>query len=335
MRKLQFTGRLLAQLSFPILASSLLCLTITAPMSAQQQRTGMVNVRVTDTENEQPIEQVEVKGANFAQGTYTHRGFTDGGGRITFPAVSRGAHYLEVSKDGYEPAREQIDVVAGVDGTYAIRLRRRADNRSAIGPAATVSATIPPNARNEFDQGMAKLKDDPGKSIDHFRKAIEEYPKYAMAYTMMGLAHMRRKESHNASLALSQAVELDPKLAIAHTLLGKLQIEERKFERAEQLLRKSAELDPQAWDAHYELSRCYFNLKRYDEALTCARSARQLPQSPPVVHLLLVDIYLKRNEREKALRELQAFAQADPNSPFMPRVRQMIEKLGKEARKEK
>ncbi len=332
---LNSTDQLWARLSLPFLASLLLCLIVIAQTSAQQRRTGTVNVRVTDGENEQPIAQVEVKITNFAQGTFTHRSFTDGGGRITFPEVSRGNHYLEISKDGYEPAHEQIDVVAGLDGTYSIRLRLRTDNRPPIGPATTVSAAIPPNAQKEFDQGMAKLKDNPGKSIDNFRNAIEEHPKYAMAYTMMGLAHMRRKESYHAFLALAQAVELDPKLAIAHTLFGKFHLEEKKFARAEQLLRKSIELDPQAWDAHYELSRCYFNLKKYDEALNYARQALQLPQSPSVVHLLLVDIHLKRSEPENALRELEAFAQADPNSPFMPRVRQTIEKLSKEVRKEK
>jgi len=88
-----------------------------------------------------------------------------------------------------------------------------------------------------------------------------------------------------------------------------------------------AKLDPKAWDTHFQLARCYYNTDRIDLALEQAREARDLPDSNPVTHLLLADIYLKQDQRKEALTELEAYAQAEPTSPMLPRIQQKIAKL--------
>ena len=297
-----------------------------------QSQTGDVNVRVTTTAREELIDQAEVRLLGFAAGSPSQRAFTDGGGRVAFRAVRRGRYYVEVEKPGFVTVREAVDVNGGGQEYVAIMLKPVVSNRASE-PARAVSSRMlaaPPIARREYEQGVAKLKDSPRESVEHFRKAIKEYPDFAEAYTMLGLAYMQLKEGLEAAAVLKKAIQIDSKLASAHMLLGKIYLDAKEFEVAEKLLLRSITLDPSAWDAHYEIARCYFNLRRLDDALRHAEIAHGETAPASAVHLLLVDIYLKRGEKQKALSELEEFSKADPKSPFMPRVRELINTLRKE-----
>jgi outer membrane protein assembly factor BamD (BamD/ComL family) len=46
----------------------------------------------------------------------------------------------------------------------------------------------------------------------------------------------------------------------------------------------------------------------------------------------MVDVYLAKQDPGNALRELEEFAKADPQSPYMPAVRKKMEMLKKEQR---
>lgn len=311
-----------------IFALSLSALIFDATARAQQA-TGNINVRVTTEAREELIDQAEVRLLSFAAVTPINRNYTDGGGRVTFYNVRRGSYYVEVDKPGYELARERVDLPPGGNESVFIRLRPSPDAKAKNEATGTISASsdAPAPAREEFEKGVSSLKTDAAKSVEHLRKAIALHDGYAEAYAMLGFAHMHRNEASDAKTALLKAIELSPRLVVAHTLLGKLYIEERKFEEAEKSLLQSVALNPQGWDTHFEMSRCYFNMGKLDKALRYAERAHGLPGAATSTHLLLVDIYMKRNEREHALRELREFMKADPQSPFIPRVRQMIDRL--------
>lgn len=297
-----------------------------------QSLDGAISVRVTTAGREDLIDQAEVRLLNFAAGSASQRAFTDGGGRVAFNKVKRGRYYLEVEKPGFATVRETVDVTAGGHEYVSISLTPIVPTRGTE-PARAVSSRMlaaPPIARREYEQGVAKLKDSPRESVEHFRKSINEYPDFAEAYTMLGLAYMQLKEGLEAAAVLKKAIQIDSKLASAHMLLGKIYLDAKEFEVAEKLLMRSITLDPSAWDAHYEIARCYFNLRRLDDALRHAQIAHGATAPASAVHLLLVDIYLKRGEKQKALSELEEFSRADPKSPFMPRVQEMIKTLRKE-----
>ncbi len=303
-----------------------------AERASAQRAPGSVSVRVTEFDNEQPIFQAEVTLSAFARGTFTHRAFTDGSGGVSFSSVERGSYILEVRKWGFEPARENLEVGPGESVSSSIRLRRTESSflPDATGkPVSATSLAVPGGARKEFDAGVAALKEDPIKSIPHFLKAIEQYPQYAEAYTLLGMAQMRTKQGEAAMKSLTRAIELDSKLRLAHTSMGELLVEQRQYVRAEKELLESYQLDSQAWDTAFHLARCYYNMGKLERALDYAQRAQGAPQSPATTHLLLVDIYLRRNDAKGALEELDAFAKADPNSPFMPRVDEMRKKLRK------
>jgi TolA-binding protein len=297
---------------------------------SQSRQSASVNVQVTEDDREDSIFQAEVRLYTFGHGTYTHRGFTDGAGRVTFQSIQPGNYELEVEKDGYEKVRQGIDARPGAYENYSVRLRRRPQPQAqaTVTDKVTVAAlTIPASARKEYLTGVRKLKEGSDESIRHFRKAINDYPQYAEAYAMLGVAQMRAKQNDEAMASLAKAIELDPHVRIARTSMGELLLSQKQYARAETELLKGLELDSQAWDTQVHLARCYFHMGKLDQALEYARRAQSLPEAPTTTRLLLVDIYLRQNNPASALQELEAFAKADPHSALMPRVEEMIKKL--------
>ena len=315
--------------SAAIVACSLFVLATVPATVLCQQGGGSVSVLVSDSKDT-PLSQVEVRLFTFAQGNYVFRGFTDGAGRVNFNGVSLGDYYLEAVKPGYESARERIEVRSGFMDSFSLRLQIKTPATvTGSGSVNANSLAVPAEARAHFEKGKAQLEADAVESIKEFRTAIKTYPSYADAYELLGFAYFRNKQIDEAMSALRKAIELNSRLPFAHTLLGKIYLEEKKFKESEETLREAIRLDPNAWNAPYELARCYFNLERFDEALKYALLARDLPAASPTTHLLLVDIYLKKDDRRNALLELEKFTKADPQSPLMPRVRKMIERLNK------
>jgi Tfp pilus assembly protein PilF len=295
-----------------------------------QQSSATVDVRVTESNREEAVEQAEVRLHVFGHPSPTHRAYTDGNGRVIFYGVERGSYYLEVQKDGFEPYREQVDVPGGLSQNFFVRLRQK-DVRGQPAPGGAVSAAmlIPGPARKAYDEAMAKLKTNPAESVSLLRRAVELYPKFPEAWAMLGLVYTREKKYKDAQAALEKSIQLNPRDSTPHIFLGKLFLEEKDFAKAEAKFLETMRLDPQAWDAPYELARCYFNMGKLDRALEYARKAQTLPQAASTTHLLLADIFLRRSEPANALHELEEFARIDPQSPFIERVRAKIAQLKK------
>lgn len=299
---------------------------------AQSQRGG-VDIRVVDFDTEEPIFRADVRLYTFGHGNESYRAFTAGPGNVSFPAVEQGNYYIEVTAADYENAREPADVRPGVNNNFTVRIQRKVGTPTERAPDATISAAslaIPAAAQKEYEDGQSSLaKNDTGKSIKHFQKAIALYPRFAQAYAMLVLAYPQQKQPQEAETALTKAISLDSHLVLPRTVLGKLEFERGNFARTEELLLESLRLDPLAWEPQFELGRVYYNLGKLDKSLEFARRAQANPQASTMTHLLLVDIYLRQGDKNAALRELEDFAKLDPKSPLIPRVEQKIGELRK------
>jgi Tfp pilus assembly protein PilF len=308
----------------------LLTLWGTAP-SVFAQTSGSVTVRVAEADTEAPVFQAEVKLLSFGHMSTSYWGFTDGGGHTHFPTVERGTYRVQVKKAGYETGEEQVDVAPGLSYNVQVGLRPTSIAPATLkNPTATISAqdaAIPSAAKKEFEAGSAVLSSDPAASIPHFRSAVEQYPKYSKAWMSLALAYFTLKQSDEALNAATKAIEADPKLGSAYVLHGRLLVESREFKKAETSLLEGLKVAPLAWDAHFELARCYYNMGAIDKALEQARQARDMPASNPVTRLLLADIYLKQDRKNEAIAELEAYAEAEPASPMLPRIKQKIAAL--------
>jgi Tfp pilus assembly protein PilF len=312
--------------AFKSLAALFVFLMLAAVVNAQS---GSVSIRVRNNDSPEAIGQAEVTLVLQGRLESSLSGYTDSSGRVTLTEVRSGAYDIVVKKDGYETSHERVFISGSTRENFFVQLKRKADTVAAsrTGTISARLAGVPAHARKMYDDGVAALKEDPSRSIELFQQAIKEHPQFPDAYMMKGYAHLLKGEKVEGIAALSEAVRLDPKFGAAYLLLGKAYLDERKVIEAEQPLRDSVGYDPQSWEAHFQLARCLYNSNKTDEAFQHARRALELPGASPLTRLLLVDLYMTRNQTKDALKELEAFTKADPQSPLIPRVKKMIDKL--------
>ena len=304
------------------------CLTLLCRLLAQGS--GTVTVKVRDAVTEEPIRQALVVLSIFGGASVSQRSFTDNTGTAILRGLAGGNYYLEVQARGYVSSRQNLDLPASAMQSVDVGLRSgqkdppKAESRE---PASADELAIPKDARKYFDEGMKKLEGDAEQSGKLFQKAIDAYPRFARAYAMLGVILFQLKKYEAAADSCRKASQIDPRLGVVHILLGKIYLHQKKYAEAEPELLEGARLEPRSWEPPYELARCYYNTGDLNKALDNGLRAHSMPAAPSSVHLLMFDLYNARRDKDAAVRELDEFIKADPESPYIGAVKRKMEAL--------
>ena len=270
--------------------------------------------------------------------------FTDNRGRASFGQVPAGFYNVEVDGTGIAKTDGSEFEIMDMEGSHTetVRVKPVADpNRdasataqpAASGGAATVSATqlkIPEKAQKEFDKGVdAFASGDNKKAEQNFNKAIEDYPKYADAYSNLGVLYMKTGQQPKAKEAFAKAIGVDDKFVPGYVNLAKLSFAEHKYPEAEATLTKALSLAPDNLDALALLATSEYMNKENDKALANIRHLHSLPGHEQFsgVHLLAAQILMAKSERDQAIDQYIAFLQESPNDLRVPAVRQTLAQI--------
>ncbi len=188
---------------------------------------------------------------------------------------------------------------------------------------------VPSKAAKEFKRGdEACAKADWRSAIEHFRKAIAEYPPYASAYNNLGSAYDKRGDAQAAADAFRQAISLDDHLAAAYVNLARVLEKQQRWSDAEPLLTRVLSFDPRNGEALLVLSYVQLRLKDYDHAAANAVEASAINGSQFALAYYIAGMALQASNRaSQAAAEYAAFLKASPNSPFAPRAQAALQEL--------
>jgi hypothetical protein len=303
--------------------------------SAQRsEHPGEVQVRVHDRTNEEFLAQVQVQLIRFPDGIAGEQ-FTGTDGRVLFSGISAGTYIIRASCQGYERGEADVDVRDWTFQNVDIPLLPEKQERNGA-PGGAIAANvlrIPENARKEFERGRRLLieKKDLGGGIAAFQRAIELHPGYAEAYFLMGTAQVQTNAASAAETSLRKALVLDAHMTAPYYPLAILLFAQRRYTEEEQLLLEAQKVDATDWRWPFELARSHAQQSQWGSALTYGLAARGSANVPPKVHLLLADIYANSDKPSQAVAELELFAQLDPKSAYMDRVREVLPVLRQRA----
>ena len=280
------------------------------------------NIRgnVIDAKTLRPLDQVYVALVSGQGSTvrvaYTHAGVFE------IDRVDIGRYTLEVKQDGYQTARQELSLTFGTSHRprVTIALQPREEDKTAGPGGSVVSAeelAVPSKAYKEFTKGLEELNDknQPGKSVKHFQKAIEIYSDYAEAYNQLILAHLLLGENAEARAVAMQAVKASPENGRAYALLGISYRNEKRYDESLEPLQRSVELDTEDNLALMELAKSLLALNRNSEALEYAERSHKLDSGPADVHLVLFTALVREKQYEPALAELIEFLEKYPGNP--------------------
>jgi serine/threonine-protein kinase len=219
-----------------------------------------------------------------------------------------------------------------------LRLELSPDERVALAKGSTADAA----ASEEYLRGRDCLanfiyhtveREQLDASIEHFRRAIEIDPNFALAYSALGSSYINRVlkglgqagDHDKAKLAFKKALTLDPKLLEARMQMVFIYLTEgqkQKARTAVEVLREEYPNDPGVQfvrgvvarlDGDYEKA-----MRSYD------RMVKLNPGERVLASYNRARIFMYQKEYDRALRELDQGAELEPEHPMIKVIRACV-----------
>jgi len=320
-----------------LIFAALACLISLAAVAQNYPGSGRTSIRgsVRDSQTHQAIYRVIVD-VESQSGGNAGQVITDSTGKFDVQGLDAAVYLVRVRFPGYEEVLERVDLTVASSNYLDIQLKPKPGTAARPvapeGPSARIDArlaAVPDKSKKEFEKGRECMEkaQDAQSCIDHLKKAVKEYPKFADAYVMMATAYAQQKDAANAKDSLERAIQADPKIPEAWFTLGMLQNAQRDFAGAEKTLTEGLKLEDNAPQGHYELGKTYLALNRPDDAEQHAKKAAVLQPKMAPVHILLGNIAWKKQDAAGALKEYQEYLTLDPNGPMAPGAQAMVKKI--------
>jgi tetratricopeptide (TPR) repeat protein len=288
-------------------------------------------VRRDDTDEPVPGVRLQLL---TAAGNVAHSSIlTNDSGDFSFGQFAPGHYEIVAERDGYQPARTEVEVSRYDQPNLIVRMRKQLVAPNPAGDLTTAhQLAIPQKARAAFEKGVAKADsrgDYKGAVLD-FQHAINLYPDYYEAYAEMGTAYVRLKDFASAEKSLRQSIEMSAQKYVPPLmLLSMLLNDQNRAGEAEPLARQVIAADPTAWRGQYELSRAQLALRRLPEAEASAYAARDLKPESPDIYLLLSEIHRQTQNPGALLQDIDAYLKLAPQGPAALQIRKLREQLVK------
>ena len=187
--------------------------------------------------------------------------------------------------------------------------------------ALTVSATTlaaPSNAVKAYEKGMAAIREQKWDAAQkELTKAVEAYPKFAIAWFELGILRQGRNDLAGAAGAWKEALKSDPKYVKPYEVLTALAERQQNWVDAEQYSRDWIQLDPEDFPAAY-LYNAVANarLNKMEQAEVAARKGlaldkeRKIPRLSYVLGLIL----MQKHEFSESAKCLRTYLELAPNA---------------------
>ncbi len=284
-------------------------------------------VRVAGTEH--PLRGVMVRLESDA-GEIIQQVTTDDLGKFTFSPLAPVVYYVTVHCPGFLDVRERADLTTAPRTFIQVRLMASSEEEPSIPPsvATLLSLEAPEPIRREMEKVREDLAKNKLSSARHrLEKILASWPHLAEAQFLLGTVYADVGDVRRAEMMLRRAIELDERLAGAYFALGELYNTQKRFADAETILVAGLKLAEASWQGHFSLAKTYWGLGDVNRARDHALRAHQLNPDPPLLHLLLGNIYLRSRQPERALQEFKEYLEREPLGPFADQARDIIKKI--------
>jgi len=224
---------------------------------------------------------------------------------------------------GYSSSYIRLDPTMANSSIGVIMLHSRF--KKAEGMVTVASLEVPQKARKDYEKGSEALeKGNLEEAEKSLRKAIDEYPKFAEAWTRMGDLEQHRKNTDGAMKNYQEAINADPNLPVPYLRMAYLHAVVRNWEDTQKLTERLIMLDPTDFPiAYYYNAVAEFNLKRLGKAESSALRAESMDRQhmEPRIELLLASIYTAKESYSTAAEHYRAYLKIVPNGPLTDRVK--------------
>ena len=196
-------------------------------------------------------------------------------------------------------------------------------------PSATTE-NAPSEALSAYESAMAAVGLSPADystALEELGRAVEIYPRFAMAWNLAGVVHAVQGDDERARAAFARAIETDSQYASPRRHLMRLEAKGNRWEEAEKAAAWVADFDPLSAEARYVLAVARFNQGNLEAASEAVQQAVEDGQASGYPELLRLrgDILAALEDYQAASESYREFLDTDPDSPLAGAMREKIE----------
>ncbi len=244
---------------------------------------------------------------------------------------------LRAELPGYSSSYIRLDPSMNNSNLGVIILHNRA--KKADGMVTVASLAVPMKARKEFEKGSELLeKGDMAKAETSLRKAIEQCPKFAEAWTRLGDLEQRRRNTDAAMDDYQEAISADPNLPLPYLRMAFIEAVTGNWEQTLRLAERLIALDPTDFPlAYYYEAVAEFNLQHTAKAESIALRAESMDKahSEPRIELLLASICSAKEDYSSAAEHYRTYLKLVPDGPLSEHVKTNLAKTEEMAKSQR
>ena len=168
------------------------------------------------------------------------------------------------------------------------------------------------------------------KSLEHFQRATDKDPNFALAYIGIAESHLSllgstRLPAHEAIpkavAAMTKALELDPKLAEAHNTLAEIKYQfEYDWPGAEREFKHAIELNPNTAFIHLAYGWYLMMASRFEEARAEMDRAQELDPSSLIINRARGRLFYFSRQFDQAIQHYQKILEVEPDLGINHRI---------------
>lgn len=263
--------------------------------------------------------------------------YTDQQGRFELSNLTPAQYTIEVEADRerrFQITRESIQVMRGGGPTLITLYLKEMPGGARAGSDKTISVAmldqkVPSAAKKEFQK--AGHFADEGNSIEAIaalKRAIAIYPDYLAAHNDLGAQLLEQGQLDEAVNELHAAIKIDPKAFNPQLNLGIVLMRQDKFSEALSALDKGLSIEPAAPAAHLYAGIASVKLDDMVRGEKELNAAYDLGGNTYAVALLhLGKLYVKKGQRQLALKAFESYLREAPDAPDAAQVEKLIATL--------
>jgi Tfp pilus assembly protein PilF len=306
-------------------------LAVAPAVAAQDKKHYRVVGRILQSDGTPFCEAIPVIFLNGAYTPFHAQASVGSDGSFKFGKIPPGTYTLAAAVPRRGEMRRTIEVGPGfADSKGNVIADIAFDRTVSLKKKDTVSAaelSVSESALREFRKAQDCLsrRDVPG-AIERLKKAVELSPQFAVAWNLLGTIAYQTGKFEQAEDYFRRALQQDSDLYAPLVNLGGALLALKRDQEALDVNLNAVKTMPGDALAHAQLGKNYYYLGRLDEAETHLKRAKTLdPSHFSCPQIVLIEIYVKRNQLRAAIAETEEFLKLHPDSEYVPRLRQLLE----------
>jgi superkiller protein 3 len=198
---------------------------------------------------------------------------------------------------------------------------------------STTTALAPGNAKKQYDKGrQAERKGKLDEAARELRKAVEIYPKYAVAWYELGKVEVQQKQVAEAKESFQRAVAADDKFVSPYGELAQLALNDKQWKDLADVTARIVKMNPSSFPQYWFLNgMANYNLQNFDAAEKSAVQAvnidvqHKIPRSEYLLGMVLI----QKRDYQGAMAHIRNYISMAPNSPETEAAQKQIAELEK------